>query len=272
MASEGGDLTNRLGACALGLLAFAAASCGGSGGSAQDLPANSPPTLASRCGPAGEHVQAKRVWFRASDGTLLDGAALGAGNVAVVLAHEYPSDLCPWLPYAQSLASHGYRALVFDLRGSGASHPASVGGNQARYDLDVEAAAAEAWRLGAKQVFLLGASAGGAAVLVAGASMSPAPAGVISLSGETNLSSSLDALRTAPRLRAPLLLLLARHDRYVGVDDYRSLEREAASTDKRMVAYSGNWHGWDLLYLAPFKSQVNALILDFLKKHSGTGE
>jgi alpha-beta hydrolase superfamily lysophospholipase len=213
-------------------------------------------------------VDAKLVWFRASDGTLLDGAAIGDGDVAVVLAHEYPSDLCAWLPYAKTLAAQGFRAFVFDLRGGGSSQSARLPGDSGRYDWDVEAAAAEARRLGAKKVFLVGASVGGAAVLVAGASVSPTPAGVISLSGETNLSTSLDAMRAAPKLRAPLLLLVARHDRYVAYQDYAKLEREAASQDKRVVVYSGDWHGWDLLYEAPFKARVSALVLGFLKSHS----
>jgi alpha-beta hydrolase superfamily lysophospholipase len=257
----------RLSACLLALLALGAAACGG--GSNQHLPKKPPPQLASRCGSAGENVQAQLVWFRASDGTLLDGAAIGDGDVAVVLAHEYPSDLCAWLPYAKTLASQGFRALVFDLRGGGFSQSAERPVDSGRYDWDVEAAAAEARHLGAKKVFLVGASAGGAAVLVAAAAVSPEPAGVISLSGETNLSTNLDAMRAAPNLRAPLLLLVARRDRYVAVEDYRKLETAAASKDKRLAVYSGDWHGWDLLYKAPFKSRVNALVLGFLKKHSG---
>ena len=70
----------------------------------------------------------------------------------------------------------------------------------------------------------------------------------------------------------PLLLLVARHDRYAVVEDYRKLESRAASKDKRLAVYSGDWHGWDLLYKAPFKSRVNVLVLGFLNKYSGGGE
>jgi alpha-beta hydrolase superfamily lysophospholipase len=260
----------RLSACLLALLAVGIASCGG--GSKQDVPGKPPPALASRCGPDAENVDAKLVWFRASDGTLLDGAAIGDGDVAVVLAHESPSDLCPWLRYAKTLAARGFRAFVFDFRGSGASEGATRFADYHRLDWDVEAAAAEVRRLGAKKVFLVGASAGGAAVLVAGASISPAPAGIISLSGETSLPPSLDALKTAPNLSAPLLLVVARQDVYVGVLDYQALKRAAGSQDKRLVVYGGAWHGWDLLYKAPFRSNVNRLVLDFLNEYSGNGE
>jgi alpha-beta hydrolase superfamily lysophospholipase len=263
----------RLSAWLLALVAVGAASCGGSGGgSKQDVPEKPPPTLATRCGPEGQNVKAQLVWFRASDGVLLDGAMVGDGDVAVVLAHQYPSNLCPWLPYAKTLASHGYRAFAFDFRGLGASDSAKAYADAGRYELDVEAAAAEVRRLGAKEVFLAGASAGGTAVLAAGASVSPEPAGIISFSGETYFSDNLDALKTAPKLSAPLLLLVARHDRYVTVGDYRKLERKAASEDKRLAAYSGAWHGYDLLYSAPYKSQVNQLVLDFLSEHSDGGD
>jgi hypothetical protein len=36
--------------------------------------------------------------------------------------------------------------------------------------------------------------------------------------------------------------------------------------------YRGTWHGWELLYDAPFKARVNPLVLDFLEEHSGEGE
>lgn len=263
----------RLCASLLALVAVGAASCGGSGdgGSKQDVPEKPPPTLASRCGPEAKNLKAQLVWFRASDGTLLDGAAIGDGDVAVVLAHEYPSNLCPWLPYAKTLASHGFRAFAFDFRGLGASHSAKPYADAGRYDWDVEAAAAEVRRLGAEKVFLAGASAGGTAVLVAGASLSPAPAGIISFAGETYFSDTLDALKAAPKLNAPLLLLVARHDRYVTVGEYQKLESKAASEDTRLAAYSGAWHGYDLLYTAPYRAQVNQLVLDFLNKHSDGG-
>ena len=59
---------------------------------------------------------------------------------------------------------------------------------------------------------------------------------------------------------------------HVNVLDYRALKRKAGSEDKRLAVYSGAWHGWDLLYKAPFRSQVDALVLGFLNKYSGNGE
>ena len=244
------------------LLVVAVAGCGG--GSKQSVPEKPPPAVASRCGDDARGVDAKPFWFRARDGALLDGVSVGDGDVGVVLAHEYPSDLCPWLPFARTLAGSGYRALAFDFRGSGSS-PARFGAEATKYDLDVEAAAAELRRRGAKKVFLVGGSLGGAAVMAASPAVDPQPAGVVSLSGEPQL---LDATNAAARMKAPLLVLIARHDRFASVADNRKLVEEAGSADKQLAVYPGDWHGWDLLYHAPYRARVNDLVLAFLRKQS----
>ncbi len=249
-------------AASLLLVAVAAAGCGG--GSKQNVPKQPPPAIASRCGDEAQGVEAKEVWFRATDGALLDGAAVGDGDVGVVLAHESPSDLCPWLPFAKTLADHGYRAFPFDFRGSGAS-PARFGAQATRFDQDVAAAADEVRRLGAKKVFVVGASLGGAAVLRAAPSLDPQPAGVVSLSGEPQL---LDAMQSAPRIKAPLFVLIARNDGYSSVLDNRRLVRAAGSADKELEVYPGTWHGWDLLYHAPYRARVESLVFAFLREHS----
>jgi alpha-beta hydrolase superfamily lysophospholipase len=244
-------------------LVLLAAGCGG-GGSKQSVPKQPPPAIAQRCGADAQGVDAKQVWFRASDGALLDGAEVGDGDVGVVLAHESQSDLCPWLPFAKKLADHGYRAFAFDFRGSGSS-PAQFAAKATRYDLDVSAASNELRSLGAKKVFLAGASIGGAAVMAASPSVDPQPAGVLSFSGEPEL---LDAMASAPKTKVPLLVLLARNDGYTSVDSERRFVRAAASPDKQLVVYPDDWHGWDLLYHAPYKARVDALVFDFLREHS----
>jgi dienelactone hydrolase len=114
-------------------------------------------------------------------------------------------------------------------------------------------------------VFLAGASIGGAAVMAASPAVDPQPAGVLSFSGEPEL---LDAMASAPRTKAPLLVLLARNDLYTSVASERRFVRAARSPDKQLVVYPEDWHGWDLLYHAPYKARVSALVFDFLREHS----
>ena len=41
-------------------------------------------------------------------------AVLGTGPVGVVLSNQSDQNLCGWLPFAETLASRGFRVLVYD--------------------------------------------------------------------------------------------------------------------------------------------------------------
>jgi alpha-beta hydrolase superfamily lysophospholipase len=237
--------------------------CGGES-SKESVPKQPPPELASRCAEQAQGIDEKPFWFRASDKALLNGVAVGDGDVAVVLAHGYPADLCGWLSYAKTLASRGYLAFAFDFRGLGAS-PQQFADRATRHDLDLEAAYGQARRLGADKVFLMGGSYGGAAVVWAGAEMGSDPAGIIDLSGPTSL---FNVIGLAPKVTAPLLVVGSRHDNVVSPHDSRELVSAAGSEDKQVAIYAGGWHAQDLLYSAPYQERVDALIMEFLRAHS----
>jgi pimeloyl-ACP methyl ester carboxylesterase len=157
------------------------------------------------------------VTFRAPDGTKLAGHVFGRGRTAVVLAHQSDGDLCQWAPYAARLARLGYLALAFDFRNAGASqtrhYPANI-----RYGGDVTGAIKEARRLGARKVFLVGASLGGSAVLQAGANVRPPVAGVVSVSGAADISNAVTAVR---KLTVPVLYLAGSGDVDFAKDAHR---------------------------------------------------
>jgi alpha-beta hydrolase superfamily lysophospholipase len=245
-------------------LAVVALLAGCVGGSKQDVPKNPPPSLASRCGDQAAGIDAKPFWFRASDHALLDGAAIGHGDTAVVLAHGNPSDLCDWLFYARTLASRGYLAFVFDFRNLGASAP-QYAKKATRVDLDLMAADAEVRRLGAQRVFLMGGSYGGSGVIYAGSEMGSKPAGIIDFSGPTWLFDINDRV---PKVRAPLLAVSARDDTVVSARETRQIVAAAGSADKEVAVYPGPWHATGLLQGAPYRARVDALVMAFLRKHS----
>ena len=141
-------------------------------------PARPAPALATECGAAvASNVPgAQAVSFTAGDGVHLHGDVFGDGPTTVVLAHEFPSRLCGWFPYAAELARAGLRVLAFDSRTAGT-----------RLDLDVVAAVDEAGRLGAERGVAMGASLGGAATLVAAGRDCFLVSGIVSASGETDL-------------------------------------------------------------------------------------
>jgi pimeloyl-ACP methyl ester carboxylesterase len=136
-----------------------------------------------RCG--APHTKATLVRFKAADGISLDGVMVGDGQAGVVLVHEYPADLCGFWPFANYLARHGLRAFAIDLRCFGQSE-CPDGAAKHRVIEDIAAAIATLRRHGVTRVALIGASMGGAAVLIAGTAVQPPVAAVVSLSGEAD--------------------------------------------------------------------------------------
>lgn len=196
------------------------------------------------------------VSFRTADGVRLFGNVLGRGPTGVVLAHTTSADRCQWLPFARELAKKGYRALVFDMRGYGASS----GITNTSPDADVIAAAGELRRRGAKKIVLMGASMGGTGVVAAAPRIRPAVKGVVELSAPTAFGSA-DALAAARRLRSPALFVAGRDDGDFAAAT-RALYRAASTRDKKLHIAPSSWHGVDLLAIP----SVKKLVLGFLQR------
>jgi alpha-beta hydrolase superfamily lysophospholipase len=224
------------------------------------------PPLQSTCGDT-PGVETTPFYVRTSDGVDLYSIEVGGGPTAIVLVHESPpASLCGWTPYIPSLTAAGFRVLAFDLRGfSDSTLP--TGAPARAYDRDLAAMVARARADGAKRVFLLGASYGGA-VSVTYAPPLPVD-GVISLSGETYLPSQrANPLVSAPRLKVPLLIVGSRHDHYLPVKSALALLRRTAAKDKRTAFYPGGWHGWDIVETAPYAANARTLIAAWIRARS----
>jgi dienelactone hydrolase len=251
-------------AASLTVVALLTTACSGtsSSGSNGDAPAQATTTAtvalqpleqpSSRCGVPGP--TATLVRFAAADGTSLNGILVGRGPAGVVLAHQYPSDLCGFWPFADYLAKRGLRAFAIDLRCFGRS-ACPEGDAKGRVVDDLDAAVAELRRRGVTRVALVGASMGGAAVLIAGTRVQPPVAAVVSLSGEADPTSlvggiPLNAGAVVDQLRVPTMFVVATHDRYVSVQEARAMYRAVKTGDKRLEVLSGDFdggHGWALL-------------------------
>jgi alpha-beta hydrolase superfamily lysophospholipase len=244
------------------VVALLAAACSDSSGSNGDAVAQATTTSAvalqpleqpsSRCGAPA--TKATLVRFKAADGTSLNGAMVGGGTAGVVLAHEYPADLCGSWPFAAFLAKRGLRAFAIDLRCFGRS-ACPEGDARGRVIDDIAAAVAELRHRGVSRVALVGASMGGAAVLIAGTRVQPPAAAVVSLSGETDPTGlvggiPLNAGVAVGELSVPTMLVVATHDRYVSVAETRAMYQAVKTRDKRLEVLSGPFdgqHGWQLV-------------------------
>ena len=201
--------------------------------------------------------------FQAADGTKLVGHRLGKGTTAVILAHQSEGDLCDWIPYARRLAARGFFVFALDFRGYGESQY-RTGNAENRFPTDLAAAAKEMRKLGKRKVFLVGASMGGGASLVAGANIKPAVDGIVSISAPARFRG-MNAVATAPRLKMPVLYVAAEDDDNAGFDfseDARKLHAATASADKRLEIVPGTLHG---IGLVAGSARVKALVEGFLK-------
>ena len=205
------------------------------------------------------------VSFRVTDGTKLVGHLFGTGRTAVILGHQSNGSLCEWLAYARRLARLGYTAFAIDFRGHGLSqYRAGAAGNRLASDLD--AAVKVARKRGKQKVFLVGASMGGIASLVAGANVTPAVDGVVSVSAPARFMG-MNATATAPRLRVPVLYLAAEDDDNAGYDfseDAREMHAATRAVDKQLQILPGSSHGVALVAGSP---RAKSLIETFLKGH-----
>jgi dienelactone hydrolase len=198
------------------------------------------------------------VRFRAADGTKLVGHRFGSGRTAVVLVHQRRGTMCQWAPYAKRLAALGYTAFAIDLRGNGDSQWRPYPGNQ-RYGGDVTAAVKLVRGLGARKVFLVGASLGGSAAISGAANTRPSVDGVVSVSGAADLAGAIDVVN---RVKVPSLFVAGSDDTDFA-NDARRLYAASTAQDKTLeVLPSAYEHGTDLVAA---RSRVRSLIENFLR-------
>ena len=210
-------------------------------------------------------VRGGELWFYAADGTKLVGHRFGKGTTAVILAHQSQGDLCDWVPYARRLAGKGYFVFPIDFRGYGFSQ-VRTGAAANRYAADLTAATRALRKLGKKKIFLAGASMGGIASLVAAVNVTPPVDGVVAVSAPARFRG-MDAVRTAPRLRVPVLYLAAVDDDNAGYDfskDAETMHAATASADKRLELLPGPLHG---IALVDGSARAKAAVEGFLKAH-----
>ena len=234
----------------------------GCGGSSHELANGGAPSVSRTCGTG---LGASTYFLKTPDRVRIYAAAVGDGSTAVVLLHESGgAGLCGWLPTMRWLSANGIRAVAINFRGYPPSGQPSLA-DYHHYAQDIQAAVDAAHTLGAKDVFVMGASMGGAAT-VAEAPKLTEVAGVISLSAELDLpTSELDAIGAAPSITVPFLFVGSEADGYVLGSDARRLTRAVGAKDKQVHIFDGGYHGWDLLDVAQYRTRVKSLILGWIR-------
>jgi pimeloyl-ACP methyl ester carboxylesterase len=202
------------------------------------------------------------VRFRSADRVRLLGVMIGRGPAGVVLTHESSGWICSWLPYGRTLARRGFRVFIIDARGNGSSSASPRPSRRYRFDLDIAAAAREMRRRGAQTVILGGGSLGAMGSLIVGASQRPPVDAVFAVSPGTSFRG-VDAEAAVPRLRVPVLYVVASED--AGFPETtRRLYEATASDDKRVVVVNGFGHGNEVMAIAEAREAVDR----FIDEHS----
>lgn len=228
-------------------------------------------------------VGSRLVLFPSTDGVEITGRLWGEGQVGVILAHGYDPTIgqAGWYPFPQILAEREYLVLTFNFRGFSDGHDGSAGGIHVSENWrDVVAAIAYIRDVGVKDVFLIGASMGGVAVLRAAALPEVEVRGIVSLATPQYPSRHYygeppenDA--TPARLRAieePKLFVAGSEDFATGVsfaEDARAMF-EAAEEPKQLAIVDSASHSSDLLTYAPpdVVKETRNLIFEFLREHA----
>jgi len=226
---------------------------------------DTPPTLTEACGSTGAALSAHSSWVETSDGVRLYMIEAGVGETTLVLAHGGRSDLCDTLTFAGTAVAAGYRIVAFDFRGNGRSESPST--NRLALGNDLAAAVAEARRAGAKHIFLIGSSMGGAAIVQNTSNLNVD--GRISLSG-TRLWPGFGSNNPAglARIRAPFLYVGSRNDWRAPLREALAIFRRVGAHDKRTAFYPGSDHGWQLIDNGRNALRARALVLGWIAAHA----
>lgn len=198
------------------------------------------------------------VTFKTDDGIALRGYLWGNGRNAVVLSHMFGTDQSIWLRFARKLEAEGFTALTYDFRGVGKSDGDLV---IARVDRDVVAAIKFLRRRNPRSVFLIGASMGGTASLVAAARQKVD--GVVVIASGMRFEG-LDARPHLPNLNVPKLFIVGSED--APFNESARVMYARTPQPKQLEVLPTKAHGTDLL-TTPHRAQIEQAIFEFLRKY-----
>ncbi|MGG2055345.1 alpha/beta hydrolase [Lysinibacillus pakistanensis] len=217
--------------------------------------------LVNSCVP--DELRDKATTLKTSDGVYLSALVLGSGNKGVLLAHEQGYSICSFLDIGTELADNGYLVIIPEYRNHGASQKIQV---NEHIELDADAALNELKRMGAKKVFLAGASCGGTTAIVAGVRQELPIEGLIILSSPAQCSN-LDAIPSVKEIKAPSLFVFSPGDYGGSIEKHvRQLYQESGATDKELIVDESGYHGTDMYHIGQDGDVLKSRLLDFVKE------
>lgn len=200
--------------------------------------------------------------YTETDGGWFDTAIIGEGDTVAIFVPQSRETYCGFADFAVVLAGHGIQSILINLCDVGAT--TCLEGNVVTTGADAVLAAADQARAnGATRVVAVGASMGGTTVIAASevAHDSGQLDAVASLSGPLRFEG-VDTLTRAEGIVIPMFLAVSPGDRVVTPDQLTRLGEASASPD--WAQYSGDGHGWGLLFTPDGLSATGSALVDFI--------
>lgn len=201
----------------------------------------------------------ERVAFQTADSITLRGYLWGNGRHAVVLSHMFGTDQSIWFQFARKLEAEGFTVLTYDFRGVGKSDGELI---IPRVDRDVVAAIKFVKGRRPRSIFLIGASMGGTASLVAAAQQKVN--GVVVMASGMRFEG-LDAQPHLPNLKVPKLFIVGSGD--APFNESAQVMYARTPQPKQLLVFPTDAHGTNLLATL-HRSEIEQAILGFLRKYA----
>ncbi len=218
--------------------------------------------LVNSCVP--EELRDKATTLTTSDGVHLSALVLGSGDKGVLLAHEQGYNICSFLDMGTELADSGYLVVIPEYRNHGASQNTQE--DVQPIDRDADAALSELKRLGAKRVFLAGASCGGSTAIIAGVRQALPIEGLIILSSPAQCGPH-DAIPSVEKIKAPSMFVFSPGDYGGSIEkEVRKLYQASGATDKELIVDESGYHGTDMYHRGEHGDVLKSKLIDFVKK------
>ena len=205
---------------------------------------------------SAERVQAQPLVFENTSDQPLEGALLGTGTTGVLFSNDSGNGACNWFPFAQTLATKGFRVFLYQYAGDDPSAD-RLG--------DLQAAITAFSRQGVKRIILIGASQGANLTLIANSQALAKVVATVTLSAEARVLASAgeELAPYAAKVTFPILMITAKIDTYGSNEATPHLYELAPSENKKLLIVPGYAHGTELLK----ETKVQAAVLDFLMKY-----
>ncbi|MGW2225050.1 alpha/beta fold hydrolase [Streptomyces formicae] len=189
-------------------------------------------------------LRSKATTLTTSDKVRLSALVLGDGPDGVLLDHEQGYSICSFVDIGRQLAKRGYHVVIPEYRNHGASE--DVAENE-HIDRDARAGLAELRRVGAKRVFLAGASCGGTTAAVAGVDTPLRVVGLLMMSSPARCGG-VDGVAAVKKLNVPTLLVASPGDMQGNVEkQVREVYAASVARKKELLIQKGEWHGTSMI-------------------------